>query len=144
MNPLESVDNPWHHVSDRDGWHGVCSVCGPNTQLFRRVGAKSQGAHVYWMCANKERERNGPKQRKALCKQYGITVEEYDQMVENQNGVCAICEKPCASGRRLAVDHDHVTGKVRGLLCGACNRIIGHLDNKVWRDAALNYLEDNA
>ncbi len=42
-----------------------------------------------------------------------------------QNGVCAICSRLNLSGRRLAVDHDHATGKVRGLLCSRCNSAIG-------------------
>lgn len=56
---------------------------------------------------------------------YGITPEDYDAMLEKQEHACAICEKPCTSGRRLSVDHDHETGEVRGLLCGACNRLLG-------------------
>lgn len=66
----------------------------------------------------------------ARCKQivrvYGITCEDYDRMFKEQNGVCAICQckriKGCSTRNGyLFVDHDHVTGKVRGLLCNACN-----------------------
>src|SRR5438105_9932161 len=60
-----------------------------------------------------------------LKKKFGITQAEYDQMFEEQDGVCKICRKPesriCRGILcRLAVDHDHKTGKVRGLLCSKC------------------------
>jgi hypothetical protein len=56
---------------------------------------------------------------------YGLTPELYDEMRAAQGGMCAICSK--AGNRRLAVDHDHVTGRVRGLLCDLCNKAIGAL-----------------
>lgn len=64
--------------------------------------------------------------RKArLKKEYGLTVEDYEAMEIEQQGLCAICQRTCDSGRRLAVDHDHVTGLVRQLLCARCNGGIG-------------------
>ncbi|WP_292980954.1 endonuclease VII domain-containing protein [Mycobacterium sp.] len=57
--------------------------------------------------------------------QFGITLSEYRAMEDSQSGVCAICGLECVSGRSLAVDHDHGTGEVRGLLCANCNRAIG-------------------
>ena len=56
---------------------------------------------------------------------YGITEEQYDQMFKKQNGKCAICNQ--ISEKALSVDHCHDTGKIRGLLCGNCNRGIGCL-----------------
>ena len=52
-----------------------------------------------------------------------MTVERYDQMFVNQNGVCALC-KTAPNGRRLDVDHNHETGEIRGLLCNHCNRML--------------------
>jgi hypothetical protein len=80
---------------------------------------------------------------------YGITPEQYDAMNEAQGGLCAICGKPETHAhkrlpgvRKLAVDHCHNTGKVRGLLCAICNRAIGLLgdDASLLRRAA-EYLE---
>lgn len=65
--------------------------------------------------------------RKQTLKQYGLTPAEYDAMLELQDGVCAICRNECSTGQSLAVDHCHETGRVRGLLCKACNRGIGLL-----------------
>ena len=58
---------------------------------------------------------------------YGITIEDYNDMFEKQKGVCKICALPQTNKRfnHLCVDHDHETGKVRGLLCDPCNRAIG-------------------
>ena len=64
---------------------------------------------------------------------YGITQEQYDSMLEAQGGVCDICLKddPKAPARAncFVVDHDHETGKVRGLLCHACNRGLGNFQD---------------
>lgn len=72
---------------------------------------------------------------------YGITQEQYDEMVRRQNGLCAICEHAPIQ-KVLVVDHDHKTGVIRGLLCDACNVGLGRFgdDPKLLR-AALRYLE---
>lgn len=78
-----------------------------------------------------------------LKNKYGITVEDYDKMLMRQNGKCAICatREPGGSGKHFMVDHDHSTGKVRGLLCGRCNRGIGILDEDTGRLlSAVEYL----
>lgn len=63
-----------------------------------------------------------------LQRTYGITAEEYDAILDHQEGRCAICLKP-PKAKRLAVDHDHRTGLVRGLLCTNCNhRLLGRRD----------------
>ena len=68
---------------------------------------------------------------------YGLTVHQYDQMLIDQGGLCAICRRPehakLRDGRtkRLAVDHDHHTGAIRGLLCSACNRALGYFDDDI-------------
>lgn len=64
-----------------------------------------------------------------LERKYGLTVAEKKKLVEKQKGRCAICEGKF--GMKLAVDHDHKTGEVRGLLCNNCNRGIGHLQENV-------------
>jgi hypothetical protein len=56
---------------------------------------------------------------------YGLTLKDYDEMLKKQRGKCAICGKPPTSRRRLAVDHNHKTNKVRGLLCHVCNNFLG-------------------
>jgi predicted metal-dependent hydrolase len=70
----------------------------------------------------------------------GISVEEYMTLLKKQKGVCGICRKAPVK-RRLAVDHCHQTGRVRGLLCGPCNTGLGLLgDNAKGVKMALSYL----
>jgi Recombination endonuclease VII len=85
--------------------------------------------------------------RRSRLKAYGLSQEDYDRLLAEQDGKCAICrnDKINGFGSRLAVDHDAETGKVRGILCGNCNRGIGALkhDVKILR-AAIEYLEKTA
>lgn len=74
--------------------------------------------------------------------QYGITPERYDEMICASQGRCYICAAACPSVKVLAVDHCHVTGRVRGLLCWNCNRGIGSFqDSPNFLRAAADYLE---
>ena len=86
------------------------------------------------------------KERHLLSK-FGISLSEYGEMLVAQNGKCAICNEPetqMRNGKKksLAVDHDHATGRVRGLLCTECNQGIGKLkDDRNVLLAAIQYLE---
>ncbi len=78
---------------------------------------------------------------------YGMTLEEYTELLLSQNGVCAVCRQPETALRRgtiksLDVDHDHATGEIRGLLCSACNTALGMLKDDPLRIRALaSYVE---
>ena len=69
--------------------------------------------------------------RRSLVKTYGLTVEQYDKMLEQQNGGCAICGGQNKDGRRLFIDHCHQSEKVRGLLCSKCNLFLGAANDSV-------------
>lgn len=58
---------------------------------------------------------------------YGLGPGDYERLYAAQNGRCAGCRRATGRTKKLAVDHDHTTGEVRGLLCSGCNRAIGHL-----------------
>lgn len=73
---------------------------------------------------------------------YGITREDYDLMLEGQGGTCAICGSP-PKANRLHVDHDHATGRVRGLLCTKCNTSLHYIELPSWLDSALAYLKEH-
>jgi len=80
-----------------------------------------------------------------LKKKFGITDEEYNKMLVDQNYCCYICQThEDKLDRSLAVDHDHVTGKVRGLLCGNCNRFLGQINDSIETvERMLDYLRKN-
>ena len=96
------------------------------------------------------REKLGPKGRKnrKLKNLYGINIEQYQEMLKEQNNLCAVCgnkesmvNSKSNKVQKLCVDHDHTTGKVRGLLCTACNKGLGILkDNPDIVLRGYNYL----
>lgn len=76
---------------------------------------------------------------------YGITADEYWAIYEHQGGVCYICRRATGARKKLAVDHDHGTGFVRGLLCLPCNRnVLGHARDEIeFFDRCIEYLTDS-
>jgi hypothetical protein len=74
------------------------------------------------------------KYRNDLCKRYNISSEQYNFMLELQNGTCSICGKTdIRNGQsiHLSIDHCHKTGKIRALLCGRCNMVLGLVNDDV-------------
>jgi hypothetical protein len=97
--------------------------------------------------ASERYRKNKPVQQAAatrrwwLKKTYGLDMEQYNNMFEAQAGYCALCGKHQTTlSRRLAVDHDHRTGAVRGLLCGRCNTSLERFEAADWIEKALAYL----
>lgn len=84
-----------------------------------------------------------------LMNRYGIGVDEYDKMFSEQSGVCAICGKGETAAnqygiKRLAVDHDHKTQQIRGLLCHKCNLMLGCSEDSIETlSAAVDYLNES-
>jgi gluconate kinase len=86
-----------------------------------------------------------------MSRRYGLSHEQFINMVNKQNNLCAICNQPEKTFdqrikmlRRLAIDHNHTTGKVRGLLCLECNSGIGKLKDSIeLLTKAINYLKEN-
>lgn len=149
----------FHKASDKpDGYRNDCKEC-------RRTGRKVDVNAKKMRCSTcgelKDKNENNfhpSKKRKfgyrRCCKEchrkyqknshlirlYNLTIDEYNKMVEEQNNKCLICNKVS----KLFVDHDHLTGEVRGLLCDSCNRGIGHLqENSFNLLNAINYLNPN-
>lgn len=126
--------------STKDGLYTYCKECR---------GIKTRA----WYLENKERilsERKASYDRdterdKKLRSTYGISLEQYNQMLEEQNGVCAVCGDVSSDGKNLHVDHDHSCcstnrscGKcIRALLCNGCNQAEGFLRSDPNRALAL-------
>lgn len=89
------------------------------------------------------REKNPHKIREYYLKySFGITKEQYSVMLAAQGGGCAICGGSNADGRNLFIDHDHVTGQIRGLLCNNCNSALGKFkDSPKLLENAITYLK---
>ena len=92
-----------------------------------------------WYHTNKDRYRNG-----AMLRKYGISLEEYNALREQQNYECALCKKhEDENYQGLVIDHSHVTGKVRKLLCTSCNVGLGMFqDNPELLEKAAEYLRN--
>ena len=79
---------------------------------------------------------------KNCAKLHGLDIKDYFEMLESQGGRCAICRvEKCATGKNFAFDHDHLNGKVRGLLCCGCNIRLGWYENK--KQQIENYVLNN-
>jgi hypothetical protein len=82
--------------------------------------------------------------RKKLIKDHNLSTEQYEEMLRVQNGKCAICKgnETRKFWKNLCIDHDHKTGKVRGLLCHHCNTMLGNVkDNPEILQSAIEYLK---
>jgi hypothetical protein len=107
--------------NQKDGRNWYCAEC--KRKIMRE-----------WFQSHKDRRRNWD-----LKKLYGITLEEYQHMVEDQEGHCAICDE---EPKEFHVDHDHETGKVRGLLCFKCNSLLGMASDSIdILSRAIQYLD---
>ena len=97
-----------------------------------------------WRAAHPDRVRVYGR-RWVLKNKFGMTLEDYDRLFEAQGGVCAICKSPHSGHRKvrdLIIEHDHTTGRVRGLTCQFCNHgLAGFKDNIDNLKAAILYLE---
>lgn len=86
-------------------------------------------------------ERQISNRRIDLKRKYGITTEQYEEMLIAQDGLCAICRRDDFGNKLPPVDHDHVTGKVRGILCQQCNVTLHKMETMPgWVEAAARYL----
>jgi hypothetical protein len=153
------------HSESKHYAHGMCVKCyrkrqtesGLSAERARKFRASEQylskkdlilesqrarSAERYATEEGREKQRNHELQKK-----YGISVEQYEQMLASQNGVCLICGKGETHTRNgkvtlLCVDHCHKTGKVRGLLCKRCNVMLGQSGDDIETlTSAIEYLK---
>lgn len=118
-----------------------CSSCGEihyRSAKHLKQNIKSQDCKNY-----KPPNWTGFERADAIIRrQYGISMQEFTELLEFQKGGCAICNKPIdALRRRMNIDHCHETNEVRGILCSGCNTGLGHLgDNVEGLKKAIDYL----
>lgn len=75
--------------------------------------------------------RKKPKYLEYKVKKFGISYNEYQILLKNQNYLCAICKQQNKNGDRLCIDHCHISNKMRGLLCHDCNKGLGFFKDKI-------------
>lgn len=131
-----------------DGLSRNCKKC--NLTIIRCRVKKCKICSLTLPVEDFHRRSNVPGGRNSTCvachsaKQVGTTGDVYRKLSAEQSGMCAICGVSASSdGRRLALDHCHETGVVRGLLCARCNHLLGHAgDSVVLLQKAVKYLQD--
>jgi len=116
----------------RDGYKNQCKVCTSLAESER-----------YFSNADARRQKQRETQRRFTAKKMGLTESELSDLYDKQGNRCAIClitEE--GHGKYFAIDHDHTTGDIRGLLCMSCNTGLGNFkDNPDYLRMAIKYLE---
>ena len=134
------------HLQPRngDGLQGQCRSCKSNYDRQRRL-ARPQWWRLQcrgWSRANPEKRRL-IQLRHRLKAAFGISIEQWESMIESQGRRCAISGVPLSGGRDTHVDHDHATGLIRGVLNERINLGLGMFShNSEWLRRAADYLED--
>lgn len=114
-----------------DGLQDACKACLKESQ--KKPGLDGLTPMQRWAKKNPGRVLDYQRRYK-----YGMTSEQFEQRLNEQDGRCAICREP---DRKWCVDHDHTTGAVRSILCYCCNIAIGNLqDSAALASAAAGYL----
>ncbi len=151
----KSISDFGKHACMSDGVRSNCKACGvkavvdhnkKHPELKKVRNERYREKHKEKVLAmTREWRKNNPEvvRKHNLKKYFGLTVQDYDDMYIGQGGCCAICGTHQSRLKlRLAVDHCHDTGKIRGLLCGSCNTALGLLkDNPDVLYNAIKYLE---
>ena len=125
-----------HGKAERGAYCKPCH-CAHTTET-RDPKKKAECEHAYYL---QHKEEAKVAARASKYRKYGITIDDYDRILKEQGGGCNICGRP-PKKRRLHVDHNHITGKVRGLLCMKCNRGLSWFNDspELLREAA-RYVE---
>jgi len=122
---LKPISEFYRRKASKDGLSNRCKEC-------------EKDAHKAYHKANRTKQIHRRSNLKVL---YNLTIEQFNEMFERQEGGCGICTRV---GQKLVIDHDHKTGKVRGLLCAKCNHGLGRFDDDpVKLQNAIMYLEMN-
>jgi hypothetical protein len=116
-----------------------CTDC---TKILQKIGAKSRAKRKSDRGASQYQTLSSYSRRKMVLRRYGLTVEQFDNMLKEQKGLCYMCHKPNITNRAFHVDHNHTTGKVRKLLCHRCNNGLRFIEDTKFMQRALTYLSE--
>ena len=125
----------------------ICTVCGeekPDEEFNRHAAAAPARRGRLTRCRACDAPMRRRMRRNHQLKRYGMTIEEYEALLAQQGGTCAVCDSD-NNGRTMHVDHCHANGHVRGLLCSPCNTALGlSADDPERLRSLANYLERTA
>jgi ribosomal protein L40E len=133
------------HKIAKDGLAYVCRSCKSAVDKTYRQSAENadnaKNRATKWNRENEER-RKLIIQKDNYKRRYGLTSEQKQQLVDGQDGKCAICANDLKDTHDVCVDHNHTTGAIRAILCRKCNLGIGHLQDSIKIvESALEYLK---
>jgi len=142
---VQPVGNFYKAPGTRDGRRGDCKDCNLKAKHARYLAdpAAAKARVKRWQQANPERvnasqrlRRSTPEAKRReraahLMRKYGMTIEQYDAMLEAQGGGCFICGRAPRGDISLHVDHDHSSGAIRGILCFRCNNALADFQEDV-------------
>jgi Recombination endonuclease VII len=155
-NESKPLSDFYRAAGTRDGYRGECKACNLAQQHERYLADPARAkarvkqwqqenadrVNTYWRKRRQEPEVKRREREAYLKRKFGISLDEYDAMLAEQGGVCAVCFREPTPGISLHVDHDHETGRIRGLLCFRCNNALGDLeDDPALLRSAARYLE---
>ncbi|WP_405506289.1 endonuclease VII domain-containing protein [Streptomyces cyaneofuscatus] len=135
-------------LKQRDYTCSTCREVKPGTEFRWSLYKRDSYCKVCRRARDRERYKNSNGAGKdkvfhhSLLRLYGITLDQYNEMLAKQGQLCALCGERPDTDRRMHVDHDHTTGKIRALLCHHCNLLLGNAkDSPARLRQAIAYLE---
>lgn len=135
MNTLDAIqgENKKQARKSRREYH--------RAYYYKNIDARRAYSREY--AKRKRRQyKPGELRERNLKAKFNLTSEQYELLLSTQSGVCGICEEKCSVRSFLSVDHDHATGRIRGLLCSACNMALGGFkDSRDLLNKAILWLE---
>ena len=150
----KSLDLFYKDATKKDGLTTTCKECKKFIQNLNPDKKKAYAKDYYWQHLDQIKEKRETQKLKDpekfrdvrknwnLKKMHGITLFEFQRLLSEQNGCCAICGTPEILSQTLCVDHDHQTGTIRALLCTKCNKGLGLFnDDTVLLSRAVDYLK---
>lgn len=151
-----------HYLDGRAVATGLTKSCGcvnrvdeatqkERQQQYKRDYFQKNKEKIYERVHKRQKERREEDYKKYgmdryhIKSKYGLSIEDYQELLQKQNSICPICKRTLIDRQNMPhVDHDHTTNKIRGILCGNCNMGLGNFkDNIESLKRAIKYLEEN-